>query len=284
MRVSILVVLALGAPVAAAQAQTPECKKLPLAKRTLAKKILSSQHPYDCCDEKIADCLKQKKVCRLAVRLADNICRRVAKGQGEKAIIRALSRRARSMMPAVAKKAAIELKGWGAAGPADAKVTVVMYACARCPYCAKLTPRLHAAVTKGALKGKVRLVFKPFPIRNHTWSKEGGLAFAAAARLGGFWPFALVAYRNFTAFAPAKQSGWAAAAGLDAARFSALYKDRQTRKLLIASKKEGLRNKVKATPTFFIDGLRYVGEPGLAELLDVLGEAYERASGKTYAK
>ena len=61
-------------------------------------------------------------------------------------------------------------------GPADAPVVAVEYACPRCPHCKETTLRLHEAVESGALKGKVRLYFRPFPIRG----KEG----AAQAALG----------------------------------------------------------------------------------------------------
>ncbi len=274
--------VASGANALAAPPRPAACEALSGAKKALATKLLASQHPYACCDETIASCLKQKKVCRLAWRLAASVCRRVAAGEDEKTIVRALSRRARSMLAGLGKKPTIALSGWPAVGPADAKVTLVEYACARCPFCSKVTPGLHAAVTKGALKGKVRLVFKPFPIRNHQWSKEAGLGFTAAVRIGAFWRYALHLYKHFDAFSPDKQKPWAKSLGLDCGRFGELIKDAKTRKMLIASKKEGLRNKVKATPTFFINGRRYVGDPKLAELVDVLGEEHERASGKTY--
>lgn len=272
-----------ASPAAHAAPKLPQaCKALSGSKQALASKLLASQHPYACCDETIAACLKQKKVCRVAWRLAGSVCRRVAAGEDEKTIVRALSRRARSMLPGLGKNPVIVLKGWPAAGAADAKVTLVEYACARCPFCSKVTPGLHAAVTKGALKGKVRLIFKPFPIRNHKWSKEAGLGFAAAVRIGAFWKYALHLYEHFDAFSPDKQKPWAKSLGLDCGRFGELIKDPATRKLLIASKKEGLRNKVKATPTFFINGRLYVGDPKLEELLDVLAEEWERKSGKSY--
>lgn len=277
--VATSVALCILAVSAAGSAQIPDipcCKRLSSTKRAIALKLLASQHPYACCDESIADCLKAKKVCKLAGRLAANICRRVEKGQSEATIVRALARRARSMASGMGARAKIDLEGWPVAGDAKAKVVLVEYACARCPFCAKITPVLHQAITKGALRGKVKLVFKPFPIRNHAGSKEAGLAFVAAARLGKFWPFALHAYQNFSSFSVAGLGGWARAVGLDQARFAQLLAEGETRKRLIAAKKEGLRNKVKATPTFFIDGQRYEGELELAELLDVLGEAAER--------
>ena len=36
-------------------------------------------------------------------------------------------------------------------------MTVVVYACTRCPFCKVVVPALYAAVTDGPLAGKVRL-------------------------------------------------------------------------------------------------------------------------------
>ncbi|MBW2735408.1 MAG: thioredoxin domain-containing protein [Deltaproteobacteria bacterium] len=259
-------------------AKTPACKSLKGAKGDAAQKLLAALHPYACCDGTIAECLKAPKVCRLVVRLADNVCRRVDKGQSEKEIRRVLSRRARSMV-AAGKRASIDLKDVPPAGDENSPVTLVEVACARCPFCAKITPALHKQVVSGRLKGKVKLYFRSFPIRDHKYSKEAGLGFVAARRMGKFWPFLLHAYEHFDAFSPEKQRPWARFAGMDCKRFAEVMSDDGTRKLLVASKKEGLRNRVKATPTFFIDGQRYVGELKVEELVDVLEEAYERKKG-----
>ena len=50
--------------------QTPACNKLGSSQKERAQKLLSSQYPYDCCDETLAICLKEKKVCSLVYRLA----------------------------------------------------------------------------------------------------------------------------------------------------------------------------------------------------------------------
>ena len=169
------------------------CDRLSANQRKLSAKIFRTTHPYECCDETLDRCLAQLKVCKLAKRLRDDICRRIVRGQNKKKIRHALDRRARSMSPTI-KKATFDLRQAPAAGSASAPVTVVAYACARCPFCSKVVPDLHRLVTRGGLRGKVKLHFRPFPTRGHKGSAEGGLAFAAAARLGKLWPFLLKLY------------------------------------------------------------------------------------------
>ena len=79
-----------------------------------------------------------------------------------------------------------------------------------------------------------------------------------------------------------KQPEWAELAGMDRSAFEAAMADPVTRTLLVDSKKEGIVNQVDATPTFFIDGRKYVGDLTFEELVDVLEEAYDKAKGKQY--
>ena len=181
-----------------------------------------------------------------------------------------------------AKPAKIVLDGFPSAGATEARVVMVIYACARCPLCVSLTPRLRQLVVEGPLSGKVRLVYKPFPIRSHAHAKLAALAQLAAARLGRFWEFCAVSGLRFDSFAPEVLRAWAIEAGLDADRFSALLNSEELVELLLASKTEGLRNRVAATPTLFINGHRYHGDLDLDELADVLAEEVDRIAGVVY--
>ena len=136
---------------------------------------------------------------------------------------------------------------------------------------------LHEAVTQGPLTGKVRLYFRPFPLKSHPGSLEGGLAMMSAAKLGHFWPFTLRMYKSFDSFCPKLLPEWAEAVGMDRKAFETEYAKPKNREALIASKQEGLRNKVTATPAIFIDGRPYLYDLTTEAVIDVLQEAYEAA-------
>lgn len=261
---------------------TPTCGALSKELQSRAFALLDKLHPYDCCDDTIAACLEEKPTCLLAVRLAENICRRIQDGQEETRIQRALSRRARSMI--MERPVSIDLSSVPVVGDPKASVTLVEYACGRCPYCAKITPPLHQAVTEGVLKGIAKLYFKVFPIRGHEFSKEAGMGFVAANALNKFWPFALYAYEHFDQFCPLKQPGWAAHVGLDEVKFETLLANKKLLEQLVESKKEGLRNRVDATPTFFVNGRKFVGEIRLEELVDVVLEEQNRVQGNKFVE
>lgn len=279
-RLWIALALAVVVP-AWAQSQTPACDALTGARRALAQRLLQTEHPHDCCDDTIARCLAQQPTCALAVRLAENICQRVASGQDESRIRRSLSRRARSMV-ATDEPAGIVLDPRTSLGPPDAPVTVVVYACARCPYCSRLVPALVEQVRSGRLQNRVRLVFRTFPIRGHEGSTEGGLAFVAAAEMGRFWEFLHVAYNHFDEFTPERLQTWAATAGCDPESFATRTVAAATREMLVEIKKEGIVNGVEETPTVFINGRRWAGDLELEELVDAVEEELDRLGGRQW--
>jgi len=266
-----LLLVALHPPV---RAEVPSCQALRGEQRALADRILATQHAYDCCDDTLAVCLDRAPSCPAVRKLAANLCRRVAAGQEEERLVRWLVRRGYTML-ALDRPVELDLDGAEVAGDPAAPVTVVVYASARGPSCARVVPGLHEAVVRGRLAGKARLYLRPFPIRRNPHYKEAGLGFVAAAELGRFWEFVRHAYTHFDDFTPEGQVSWARAVGLDAGRFEALTKDRALLRRLSAGKREGLENGVASTPALFIDGHRYLGELEVEEIVDVLEEAHE---------
>jgi protein-disulfide isomerase len=247
----------------------------------LAAELLATRRLYDCCDDTIADCLERKPTCSLAFRLSENICRRVADGQTRERIVDALRMRPRSTLPGKSK-AEIDLAGLSAAGEASAPITLVEYACPRCPYCATMTPKIYDAVVKGRLEGKVKLYFKTFPLRGHVGGKESGLAFVAAEKLGHFWEFVLYFFQRFDRFSVPRQLEWAEAVGMDREALEQAMADPASLQRLVEMKKEGIVNGVEATPTFFINGRKYNAELSHEEVIDVLEEEFDKIEGVRY--
>jgi protein-disulfide isomerase len=256
--------------------QTPTCDTLVAEKKSLVQSLFGRLHPYDGCDDTFARCLAVRPASKVVVRLAEDLCRQAKAGKDGKQIEHALAKRAQSMLPGGPRLAA-QLDEATRAGRSDAPVTLVAYACTRCPLCKEIIPALYAAVSGGPLAGKVRIYLRPFPLKSHPGASEGGLALLAAAKLGGFWPFTLLLYQQFDKFTPAILPAWAEQAGLDRVAFEHILADPKTRDELVAAKQEGLRNKVDSTPSLFIDGRPYVYDVKLEPILDVLQEAADGA-------
>ncbi|MBN1655336.1 MAG: thioredoxin domain-containing protein [Deltaproteobacteria bacterium] len=258
-----------------ASARTPTCDALPPKTKALSRELFSAMHPYDGCDQTFERCLAKKPAHPIVLRLAEDICRQLKEGKSREAIERAMAKRAQSML-SMGKPAVIELDQNTRVGNPLAPVKAVVYACARCPFCKVLVPALHEAVVSGPLKNKVQLYFRPFPLKDHPGSLEGGLAMVGAGKLGKFWPYLLLLYKNYDSFCPRAFPDWAASIGIDSEAFEREYKKIENRNALVASKQEGIRNKVNATPSLFINGRKYVYELSVKATIDALLEEYER--------
>lgn len=255
------------------------CKQLPPEKSDIAKEIFESQHPYDCCDKTLTECLKEKKRCRSALRLANQICTMVKKSVPKTMIEKAISDRAKTMLD-IGKKANIDLTNASIAGDLKAPVTVTTYLCLTCPFCSKILPDMYDEVTTGKLKGKARLVVKLFPIKGHEGSVEAAFAAMAARQQGKFFPFLLNVYENYMALKTERLPDFARQVALDMNRFSESVKSLETKLAVVNEKKEGVSNGVNATPSFFINGRKYYGKMTRYLLTDIIEEEYDRTTGK----
>ena len=199
----------------------------------------------------------------------------MAAGRSAAEVERAITRRAQSMLPG-AIAASFALEDAPLAGDPAAPVAVVVYACARCPFCRKLLPDLYREVVSGALRGKVRLYLRLFPIKEHEGAVDAALAILSAGRSSQGWPLLLKMYEQFEQRSPAAVAAWAEALGVEPQRFAAGLADPALRAALVAGKQEGTRNGVVATPTLFINGRRYLHDLEREVLVDLLLEEHER--------
>ncbi len=262
----------------AGEALAKPCEGLSAAKNEQAAKLMAEVYPHDCCDQTLDRCLASAPS-RLVRRLAAEVCRRVAAGEEGDSIKRAMLRRSESML-GTGKPASIDAKGLDWAGEPGAKVEVVAYFCTRCPLCSKSLPALFEQVTRGSLKGKARLGARLFPLKDHKGSLEGAMAVLAAGAHGKLWPYVLKVFASFEQLTVEKLAPLAGDLGLDVAAFSKAMGDPETRKQLVASKKEGIRNGVRQTPTFFISKKRYTGEVSAEALTDAILEEVDRAEAR----
>lgn len=150
-------------------------------------------------------------------------------------------------------------------GAADAPVTIVEFADFECPYCAHAFSVMENEVNN-TYNGKVKLIFKNYPLNVHPWAIRAAEA-AECARLqnpDAFWKFARYFYDNQSSITPKnvddnidKMSGTlkldnnALKACMGTAGLARVKQDQSDGTLL----------HVNSTPTFFINGIPVVGLP-----------------------
>jgi protein-disulfide isomerase len=153
-------------------------------------------------------------------------------------------------------------------GNSKAPIIMVEYSDFQCPAC-KIAEKPVKDIL--SLYGHdLRFVFKHFPLEHtHPLALAAALASECAGRQGKFWPFHGRLYED--------QEGWskspspseafrkyALELGLDEASFKICLDDPSALTPIRSDLKEGSNRWVASTPTFFINGRRFVGSRQLS--------------------
>ena len=165
-------------------------------------------------------------------------------------------------------------------GSPDAPVTMIEYASLNCPHCARFHEETLPAIKKAYLDtGKVRLVFRDFPLSNRA------LAASMVARCAGpVRYFALVAlfFREQLDWIQAPD-GLAALkkvakqVGMSADQVDACVRNDDLKQgLRKVADEAGQKQGVDSTPTFFIDGEKLEGEQPFKNFQDVIDRALSK--------
>jgi protein-disulfide isomerase len=151
-------------------------------------------------------------------------------------------------------------------GPANAPVTIVEFADFECPFCAHAFSVIETLVNT-TYKGKVKVIFKAYPLNVHPWAMKAAEA-AECARLQNpatFWDFARYFYTNQgTINAKNIQDNidkLAKQQKLDAPSLKACMDSPQTAARIKQDQTDGETIHVSSTPTFFVNGIPVVGLP-----------------------
>lgn len=152
-------------------------------------------------------------------------------------------------------------------GPADAKILMVEFSDFECPACRYAEKPLHDILA--LYEGKIRFVFKHYPLRMHKRARPSAIAAECAGRQGRFWEYHDRLYDRQEEWANEKAegilTGYARDLKLDMDAWQACRRDPALSALLEAELRDGNNAWVGSTPTFFINGRRFVGFKQLSE-------------------
>jgi protein-disulfide isomerase len=209
------------------------------------------------CDMKVAECRIKDPACGFSRRLAAFAIRDASSGKSEAVIRAELDKYAKQPPPVLEAPVKLSIAGAPFKGPDNAKVTIVEFSDFQCPYCAKAAVEAAQVVQK--FPKDVKLVFKQFPLEDHSQAALAAEASLAAQAQGKFWPLHDKMYANFRQINRARILVWATEAGLDMKRFQADLDSHKYAARVKAEEQEGEVAGVEGTPTFFINGKRFNG-------------------------
>ena len=128
--------------------------------------------------------------------------------------------------------------------------------------------------------GKVRLVFKDFPLSFHAGAEPAALAARCAAEHGLFWEYHDLLFVAQPAFGRKDLILYAVRLGLPRGSFVACLDAGRYRAAVRRDVEEGRAAGVSGTPTIFINGLRLVGIHPVETLREAVQDALDAAEGK----
>ncbi len=151
-------------------------------------------------------------------------------------------------------------------GPDDAPVTIVEFADFECPFCARAFDQIENVVNN-RYKGKVRLVFKNFPLAMHAWARPAAIAAECIRRQNPalFWEFAQILYTSQASIdvnnLRSRVEAFAKANKLDTQALDACMTGKSADETVVQDERDGMLAHVQSTPTFLINGVPVVGLP-----------------------
>jgi len=139
-------------------------------------------------------------------------------------------------------------------GDAKAPVTIVAFTDYQCPSCAAVHPELERLVKEYG--DRVRLVTRDFPLSQHAEAFKAAEAAEAAREQGRYWEYVHVLMRNQSELSVDKLKGYASELSLDRARFDGALESGKFADEVKRDIEDGMRLRIMATPTIFINGRR----------------------------
>jgi len=140
-----------------------------------------------------------------------------------------------------------------ARGDADARLVLIEYSDFECPFCARFMRQTLPRLSERYIEtGKLRYVYRDFPLAFHANAREAAVAAHCAARQGAFWPMHDRLFANQARLGPPLFREVVKDLGLDAPAFDRCLTDDAVRRRVEDNVASGERLGVRGTPTFFV--------------------------------
>lgn len=166
------------------------------------------------------------------------------------------------------KVAGVEPGDGPSKGSGEAPVTLVEFSDFSCKACRAAQPALAELLEETG--DEVRLVYRHFPLRS-----EGGLFAAAVAaecahRQGSFWPMHDLLFAHEGDYDPEDLTRYAEQVGLDRESFATCMDSEEAARTVRDDRAAGAGWGVSGTPTFFVNGRRVTGLPGVPAMKQII--------------
>ena len=140
-------------------------------------------------------------------------------------------------------------------GQKSAPVTIVEFSDFQCPFCARFYTDTLTQIQKDYIDtGKVKIVYRDFPLSFHTNAQPAAEAAECADDQGKFWQFHDKLFENQQALSGDNYKLWAKELGLDTKKFNDCVDSNKYASEVQKDMTDGQAAGVSGTPAFFVNG------------------------------
>ena len=138
-------------------------------------------------------------------------------------------------------------------GDLNAPVTIIEFSDFQCPYCGRFFKSTLTEIERDYIKtGKVRYVFRDFPLDFHKQAPKASEAANCAGEQGKYWEMHDKLFENQNALMVDKLRQYAAEVGLESGPFDACLDSGKYAEEINRDVEDGKKAGVSGTPSFFI--------------------------------
>jgi protein-disulfide isomerase len=161
-----------------------------------------------------------------------------------------------------------------AKGPANAKLTIVLFSDFQCPFCGRVEPTLKRIEEEH--RGDVRVVWKHQPLPMHPQAIPAAIAAEAAREQGKFWPMHERLFANQQDLADATFERYAREIGLDVARFKKSVAAAKGKPRIEEDQRLAASVGATGTPTMFFNCRQVIGALPYERMAPIVDEELKK--------
>src|SRR5205814_1960222 len=162
-------------------------------------------------------------------------------------------------------------------GPKGAPLQVIIFSDFQCPFCSRVEPTLSQMEKE--YQGKVRFVWKNYPLPFHNNAEPAAEAAMAANAQGKFWQMHDKMFANQQGLDRASLDKYAEEIGLNMGKYKAAMDGHAYKSQIEADSKRGNEVGANGTPAFFINGIPLSGAQPFESFKTVIDKEMARADG-----
>ncbi len=174
-----------------------------------------------------------------------------------------------------------ERKDAAVLGKSNAPVTFVEFTDFQCPFCQRFFTETYSQIkTKYVDTGKVKIIFRHYPLSFHVNAEIAGVAAECANRQGKFVEYHDILFKkgqaDGTGLDVASLKTYASEAGLNTSKFNTCLDNKETLAIVQKDQADGNAAGVSGTPTMFVNGVKIVGAQPFSSFEQAIEQALKK--------